>query len=103
MGQSPVSDFLNTADIILGLITFACVPAYPMLQLWTTRTLPRGWAFAAMLPPASGTMLLGSSLAGIADHAGIDVTSLVFFAPLAVIYLLAISGIHALSEHRKTA
>jgi hypothetical protein len=88
-------NFMNIADIVLGLAIIAGIPVYPLLQLWAAKTLPSRWRFAAMAPLALGTILLARTLAALVGDAGLSLVPLIFFAPAAVLYLLGIFGVRA--------
>ena len=94
-----MNSFLDTADNVLGVLIVAGIPAYLLLQVWTAIELRRAWRLASLLPLALAVAMIVCCLRALAGESGLWPVPLIFFAPVAAIYLLGLLGIRKAAVH----
>ena len=86
------------AQAIVGLIViviaFAAVVAYPGLQYRAIRELQGGWRVAAFLPLAVMAVVVAVTVPAIFQGSNLWPIYLIFITPFAAVYLLALRAAH---------
>jgi len=94
-----MNSYLDAADNVLGVLIMAGIPAYLLLQVWTAIELKRAWRFAALVPLALAASMIVWCIRALAGDAGLWLVPVVFFAPVAAIYLLGLLGLKKAAAH----
>ena len=94
-----MDSFLDVADNMLGVLIMAGIPAYLLLQVWTAIELRRAWRFAALAPLALAVSMIVWCLSALAGDSSLWPVPLIFFAPIAAIYLLGLLGLRKAAAH----
>ncbi|MEO8883277.1 MAG: hypothetical protein ABI377_07710 [Devosia sp.] len=94
-----MNSFLDGADDVLGMLILAGIPAYLLLQVWTAIELRRAWRLASMVPLALAVAMIVWCFRALAGDSGLWPVPLIFFAPIAAIYLLGLLGIRKAAAH----
>jgi hypothetical protein len=82
-------NFFDIADAVLAISIVLGTPAYLSLQGWSAWRLTGGWRLAALLPAAFLCCALVECLSGAVG----GLSTLMFFPPLATLYLAATIGL----------
>jgi hypothetical protein len=81
-------------DSLLGLIAFAAVPAYPVLQIMALRRLKGGWWYAAAAPLLAMLPILAFTLFALLQKSNLWPLLLILASPVASLYLLVTIGLY---------
>jgi hypothetical protein len=76
-------------ESLLGLIAFAAVPAYPVLQIIALRTLTGGWRYAAAVPLLAMAPIVAFTAFAFNQQSNLWPLLLILASPVALLYLLA--------------
>jgi hypothetical protein len=76
-------------ESLLGLIAFAAVPAYPVLQIIALRTLTGGWWYAAAVPLLAMVPIVVFTAFAFNQQSNLWPLLLILASPVALLYLLA--------------
>jgi len=94
-----MNSFLDGADAVLGMLILAGIPAYLLLQVWTAIRLRSAWRLAALVPLALAISMIVCCLRALAGESSLWAVPVIFFAPVAAIYLLGLLGIEKAAAH----
>jgi len=81
-------------ESLLGLIAFAAVPAYPVLQVMALRNLKGGWRYAAAVPLLAMIPLVAFTLVAFQQQSNLWPLPLILASPVASLYLLVTMGLY---------
>jgi hypothetical protein len=81
-------------ETLLGLIAFAAVPAYPVLQFMALRKLEGGWRYAAAVPLLAMIPLVAVTFIAFQQQSNLWPLLLILASPVASLYLLVTMGLY---------
>jgi hypothetical protein len=85
----------------LGLIVIAGVPLYFVLQSWLAYSWVGRWRIASLMPLIAIGPAIAFSLFALSHGSNLWPLTVIFLAPLGLIYLLIVCAIRAVA-HRST-
>lgn len=81
-------------ESLLGMIAFAAVPAYPVLQVTALSSLKGGWRYAAAVPLLAMIPLVAFTLIAFQQQSNLWPLPLILASPVASLYLLVTMGLY---------
>jgi hypothetical protein len=89
-------------NALLGGIIIQLVPLYLILQIWLGYTWTGRWRVAALLPLIGFVPALIFALVALSHDSNLWPLTVIFFAPVGLIYLLVVAIARAIVNRRRT-